>query len=186
MFDPWLGKIPWRRAMNRGAWRAVVHRFAKSQIWLKWLSRQQTVVWTFFGISFFGIGIKTDLFLEDISSLFLSIVFLISLHCSFKKTFFFLYLLFLGALHSFGYISISPLPFTCLLSSDICKASSDNHFALLHFFFLGMALVTTSCTVLLISIHSSSGTLSDLIPWVYLSPLLYNHKKFDLGHTWIA
>ena len=89
MFDPWLGKIPWRRAMNRGAWQAVVHRFAKSQIWLKWLSRQQTVVWTFFGISFFGIGIKTDLFLEDISSLFLSIVFLISLHCSFKKTFFF-------------------------------------------------------------------------------------------------
>ena len=29
------------------------------------------------------------------------------------------------------YISFSPLPFTSLLSSAICKASSDNHFAFL-------------------------------------------------------
>ena len=34
------------------------------------------------------------------------------------------------------------------------------------------------------SIHSSSGTLSDLIPGIYLSLPLYNHKEFDLGHTW--
>ena len=38
--------------------------------------------------------------------------------------------------------------------------SLDNHFAFLHFFFLGMVLVTTSCTVLQTSIHSSSGILS--------------------------
>ena len=50
--------------------------------------------------------------------------------------------------------------FTSLLYSAICKASSDNHFAFLHFFFLGMDLITTSYTVLLTSIHSSSGTLS--------------------------
>ena len=49
-FDPWVGKIPWRRngnpfqysclenPMDRGAWRATVHRVAKSQTWLKWLS----------------------------------------------------------------------------------------------------------------------------------------------------
>ena len=42
-FDPWIGKIPWRRAwqplqysclenpMDRGAWRARVHGIAKSQ-----------------------------------------------------------------------------------------------------------------------------------------------------------
>ena len=29
-----------------------------------------------------------------------------------------------------------------LLFSAICKASSDNHFAFLHFFFLGMVLMT--------------------------------------------
>ena len=31
--------------------------------------------------------------------------------------------------------------------SAICKALSDNHFAFLHFFFLGMVLITASCTV---------------------------------------
>ena len=34
------------------------------------------------------------------------------------------------------------------------------------------------------SIHSSSGTLSYLIPWIYLSLPLCNHKGFDLVHTW--
>ena len=51
-FDLWVGKIPWRRhgntlqysclenPMDRGAWRATVHRVAKSQTWLKRLSMQ--------------------------------------------------------------------------------------------------------------------------------------------------
>ena len=45
-FNPWVGMIPWRRkwqatpisclenSMDRGAWWATVHRFAKSQTWL--------------------------------------------------------------------------------------------------------------------------------------------------------
>ena len=47
-FNPWVGKIPWRReptpiflsgeSMDRGAWRAMVHRVAKSQTLLKGLS----------------------------------------------------------------------------------------------------------------------------------------------------
>ena len=37
-------------------------------------------------------------------------------------------------------------PFLPCLSS-ICKASSDNHLALLHFFFFGLVLVSASCTV---------------------------------------
>ena len=49
-FDPWIGKIPWRRAgnplhysclenpMDRGAWQAAVHRVAQSQTGLKRLS----------------------------------------------------------------------------------------------------------------------------------------------------
>ena len=48
--DPWVRKIPWRRAwqplqyfclensMDRGAWQAIVHRVAESQIQLKRLS----------------------------------------------------------------------------------------------------------------------------------------------------
>ena len=76
--------------------------------------------------------------------------------------------------------------FAFFLFSAICKGSSDSHFAFLHFFFLGMVLITVSCTVLWTSIHSSSGTLSDLIPWIYLSLSLYNGKGFDLGYTWMV
>ena len=36
----------------------------------------------------------------------------------------------------------------------------DNHFAFLHFFFLGMVLITASYTMPQISVHISSGTLS--------------------------
>ena len=51
-FDPWVGKIPWRRAgqptpaflpgnpLVRGAWRATVHSAAQSQTRLKLLSTQ--------------------------------------------------------------------------------------------------------------------------------------------------
>ena len=49
-----------------------------------------------------------------------------------------------------------------------------------------MVLTTTSYTLVWTSsVHSSSGTLSDLIPWIYLSLPLYNHKGIDLGHTWM-
>ena len=47
-----------------------------------------------------------------------------------------------------------------LLFSAIWKASSDNHFAFLHFFSLGMVLITASCTMSQISVYSFSGTLS--------------------------
>ena len=80
----------------------------------------------------------------------------------------------------------SPLSFTSLLSSATCKASSDNHFAFKHFFSFGIVWVTASYTMLRTTIHSSSGTLSDLTLWSYLSPPLYNHKGFDLGHIWMA
>ena len=58
------------------------------------------------------------------------------------------------------YLSFSPLPFTSLLFVAISKASSDSHFAFLHFFFLGMVLIPVSCTVSQTSVHSSLGTLS--------------------------
>ena len=49
-FHAWVSKIPWKRdgnplqysclenPMDRGAWWAIVHRVAKIQTWLKWLS----------------------------------------------------------------------------------------------------------------------------------------------------
>ena len=92
----------------------------------------------------------------------------ISLHWSLNKFFsffffffFYLALLFSGTLHSVGCIfPFLLLPFASLLFSVICKPSSDNHFVFLYIFFLGMVLVTTSCTFLWTFIHSSSGTMS--------------------------
>ena len=37
-----------------------------------------------------------------------------------------------------------------------------------------------------LSIVLQEFCLSDLILWIYSSPLLYNHKEFDLGHTWMT
>ena len=58
------------------------------------------------------------------------------------------------------YLSFSPLPFASLLFIAARKASSDNHFAFLLFFLLGMVLITASCTMSRTSVHSSSGILS--------------------------
>ena len=110
----------------------------------------------------------------------------ISLHCSFNKAFLSLLAILWNSTFSWVYLSLSPLPFASLLSSGICKGYSDNHFSFLHFFFFEIVLVTAFYTMLWISVHSSSCTRRDLIPWIYLSPPLYNHKGFDLGHTWMA
>ena len=112
----------------------------------------------------FSLGISD--FLKR-SLVFLSLLFQsISLHCSFMKVFLSLFAslqnstLPIYILFSCLYISLSPLPFMPLFSSGICNAFSDNHFVFLHFFFLGMVLVTASCSVLRNSVHNSSGSLS--------------------------
>ena len=77
-------------------------------------------------------------FLEELSSLSQSVVFLyfpaliteegflISPYC-YLELYIQMYLAF-----------FAPLPFMFLLFSAICKASSDSHFTLLHFFYLGI------------------------------------------------
>ena len=78
-------------------------------------------------------------------------------HCSLKKAFLSLLAIFLNLASNWMCVSLSPLLFPH--SSTICKAYSDNHFAFLLFFFFGMVLFTTSCTILRTSVHSFSGTL---------------------------
>ena len=70
----------------------------------------------------------------------------LSFHCPLKKAF----LSLLAVLWNFAFrwlcFSFSPLLFPSFFSA-ICKASSDNHFTFLHFFFLGMILITVSCAM---------------------------------------
>ena len=74
------------------------------------------------------------------------------------------------------YLSLSPLLFISLLFSGICKVSSDNHFAFLHFFFLGIVLVITftqcykhppphSSSVQFSSVAQSSVMSDSATPW---------------------
>ena len=130
-----------------------------------------------------------------ISSIFLTISLVfpiplfsyISLHCSFKKGFLSLLTIQWNSAFSWVYLSLSPLPFGSLLSLALCKASSDNHFAFLHLFFLGIVFVTASYTVLgPLSIVLQALCLPDLITWIYSSLPLYRHKGFDLDHILMA
>ena len=81
----------------------------------------------------------------------------ISLSCSLNAFLSLLSILWNSAF-SWVYLSLSPFFYTSLLSSVICKAFSDNHFAFLHFFFFGMVLFAASYTILWTSVHSSLGT----------------------------
>ena len=73
----------------------------------------------------------------------------ISLHWSLRKAFLsLLAFFFFNSAFRWVYLSFSPLPFSYFLLSDTCKAFSDNNFVFLNFFFLGMVLITTSCTML--------------------------------------
>ena len=96
--------------------------------------------------------------------LFILYVSSISLHCSLKKTFY-LSLLFSRTLYSIGYI----FPFLLCLSllfSAVGKASLDNQFAFLNFFFLAIVYIISSCYEPL-SIVLQALCLPDLISWIY-------------------
>ena len=94
----------------------------------------------------------------------------ISLHWSLRKAFWSLVAILWNATFKWVYLFFSPLPFTYLLFSAICKASPDNHFTFLHFFFLGMVLIPASCTMSWTSVQVLQALcLSDPISWIYLS-----------------
>ena len=169
--------------------------------WLSWLWRSFLYSYSVYSYHLFLISsasVRSIPFLSFVEPIFawniplVSLIFLkrslvflillfssISLHWSLKKASLSLLSIF-GTLHSDGYIF-----FAFLLFLVICKAFSDYHFVFLQSFFLGMVLITASCT-LQTSVHSSSGPLSDLIPWIYLSLPPYNHKGFDVGHILMA
>ena len=101
----------------------------------------------------------------------------ISSHWSWRKTYLSLLAILQNAAFKWVYLSFSPLSFTSLLFSAICKASSDNHFAFLLFFSWGWSwsLPPVQCHKTLSIVLQTLG-LSDLIPWMYLSLPLYNCK----------
>ena len=79
----------------------------------------------------------------------------ISFHWSLRKSFLSLLAFLWNSAFRCLYLSFSSLLFTSLLFTAICKASPDSHFAFLHFFSMGMALIPVSWSISQTSIHSS-------------------------------
>ena len=108
-------------------------------------------------------------------------------HCSLKKALFSLLAILWNSVFNWMYLSLSPLLFASLLSLVICKASSDNHFAFLLFFFFGWF-----CSLPPVQYYRpplivlQAHCLQVRIPWIYSLPPLHIHRGFDLSCTWLA
>ena len=69
----------------------------------------------------------------------------IPLHWSLRKAFLSLLAILWNSAFKWVNLSFSPLLFTSLLFTAICKDSSDSYFAFFAFLFLGMVLIPVSC-----------------------------------------
>ena len=105
-----------------------------------------------------------SLFLEEISGLSHSLAFLYFFALITEKGFLIYPGYFLELCIHMGISFLFSFAFRFPFFTVICKASSNSHFAFLHFFFLGMVLIHVSYTMSRTSIHSSTGTLSRLVP----------------------
>ena len=86
-------------------------------------------------------------FLEEISSLSYSIVFLYFFTLITEEAFLLSPCYSLELCIQMGISFLFSFAIVSLLFTDICKPSSNNHFAFLLFFFLGMVLIMASCTM---------------------------------------
>ena len=82
-------------------------------------------------------------------------------------------LLFFATLHSNGNIFPFSFAFLFFFSQLFVRPPQTTILPYCISFFLGMVLITASCTMSGTSVHSSSGTLSYLISSIYLSLPLY-------------
>ena len=159
-FYPWVGKIPWRKEWLSTPvfWPGEFHGLyspcgCKELDTTEWLSLSRIL---------FAWNVPLVSLIVQKRSLVFPILFFssISLHWSLRKAFLFLLAVLWNSAFTWVCLSFSPLHSGSLIFSAICKASSDNHFAFLHFFFLGIVLITASYTMSHTPIERFSGTLS--------------------------
>ena len=126
-------------------------------------------------------------FLEEISSLPHSIVFLYFFALITEEGFLISPCYSLALWFKWVYLSFSPLPLASFLFTAICKACQTTNLPFCISFSWGWSwsLPPVQCHKPP-SIVLQALFLSDLIHWIYLSCPLYNCKGFDLGHTWMV
>ena len=126
-------------------------------------------------------------FLEEISSLSHSVIFLYFFALIAEEGFLISPCFSLELCIQMGLSFLFSFDFHFSSFSATCMASSDRPFGLFAFLFLGMVLITASCTMSWTSVHHSSGTLSIRSnPLTLICHFYYNRKGFDLGHTWMV
>ena len=110
----------------------------------------------------------------------------ISLHWSLRKAFLPLLAILWNSAFRWVYLSFSPLPFTSLLSQLFVSPPQSTilPFCISFSWRWSWSLPPVQCHKPP-SIVLQALCLPNLIPWIYLSHPLYNHKGFDLGHTWM-
>ena len=135
------------------------------------------VVWSFMVPIFaWNIPLVSLIFLKKFLVFPILLFSFISLHWSLRKAFLFLLAILWNSAFKWVYLSFSPLLFPSLCFTAICKTSSDSRFAFLHFFFLGSwSLSPVQCHGPPSIVHQAL-CLSDLVPQIYFSLPLYNHK----------
>jgi len=117
-------------------------------------------------------------FLEEITSFSILLFSSISLHWSLRKALLSLLVILWNSAFKWVYISFSPLPFASLLFTAICKASSGNHFAFLHFFFLGLLYFSISGRQ---TENHNHRKLTSLITWTQPRLTQWNYEPCCVG-----
>ena len=143
-----------------GSWRSFLYSSVYWHLFLISSAYVRSILFLSFIVPIFAwnVPLVSLIFLKR-SLVFLILLFSsISLHWSLRKAFLSLLAVHLNFTYIWVYLSFFPLLLASLLFTAICKASSDNHFAFLHFFFLGMVLIPVSCTMSWTYIHSFSDT----------------------------
>ena len=146
-----------------GSWRSFCYSFSmySCHLFLIYSASVKSILFLYFIVSIFAwnVPLVSLIFLKR-SLVFPILLFSsVSLHWLLKKAFLSLLAILWNSAFRWLYLSFSLLPLAFVLFSAICKTSSDNHFAFLHLFFLGMVLITPSYTMSWTSMHNSSGTL---------------------------
>ena len=126
-------------------------------------------------------------FLEEISIFSILLCSSISLHWSLRKAFLSLLAILWNSAFKWVYLSFSPLPLAFFFSQEFTRPPQTTilHFCIYYSWGLFWSLTP-------VQYHETPSVvfqalcLSDLIPWIYLLLPLYNHKGFDLSHTWMV
>ena len=167
----WVITPPWLS----GLWRSFLCGSSVYSCHLFWIYSASVRSISFLPIFAWNIPLVSLIFLKRPLVFPILLFPSISLHWSLRKAFLSLLAILLISVFKWSYISFSPSP---LLFTNIWKASSDNYFAFLNFFFLGMFLINAPCTMSQTSTHILQALcLSDLIPWI--SSLIHHNKIFE-------